>query len=498
MVAKPLFARFLESKHDPVSAKNESRRRWSLPLRRHMECSRPDEGQGGAEPRLPDIVLHASTPRQSLNYETPVVSPALSGPVAPVAETQNEVAKDQASASAPPYENVEHHEPAAGESLPVPQSPPQVALVDPVPIDQAPAGSEAPVPKTGAHESASGSEAAAATLRRPNVPPVEPQGTPAEQEDVDALQQMLMQRCKTIEFLKRAISGEEQYVYSVFFRREDFLGVVPQPALMAWHANSSRVCDVIEKSMELTWPHEVLECVSQLVLELRAVSHNAESGMTPLSESEHVEPVDIVGKILTLLDALQKLYAKLLLWLDRNTLSSLVEEHYRLPVMPSYELLEILGQVDHGLKKFVKCVAKDLSFVARCVCQNEISEWDKILCHRQLDWEDLANQLQLRSERLARTVAPTKGPSCHSSPGLSDVEMLDPCFIENVESVKRHSLMSVFRKRKDTRRQSMPPMDLVGRMRHSLSRCSSRPPGMSVTSVFPGIGRASTDMARPK
>ena len=76
--------------------------------------------------------------------------------------------------------------------------------------------------------------------------------------------------------------------------------------------------------------------------------------------------------------------------------------------------------------------------------------------------------------------------------------MLDPCFIENVESVKRHSLMSVFRKRKDTRRQSMPPMDLVGRMRHSLSRCSSLPPGMSVTSVFPGIGRASTDMARPK
>ncbi|WFD20534.1 hypothetical protein MCAP1_002780 [Malassezia caprae] len=485
MVAKPLFARFLESKHDPVRAKKDPRRRWSLPLRRHTERSSLEEGQG-TEKRLPDIVLQASTPRQSLNYETPVVSPVLQGPAPPVAEAQTEVTEDPNRIPVPPYENAEASEPAADEALPVSQSQPQVVLVDPVPVDETPATTEAPA---SAPEPASGVN----TLPRLDAPAVEPQGTPAEQEDVDALQQVLMQRCKTIEFLKRAISGEEQYVYSVFFRREDFLAAVPQPSLMAWYANSSKVCDAIEKSVELTWPHEVLKCVAQLVNELRAVSHSDESSATPSTESEHAEPVDIVGKIQALLDALQKLYAKLLLWLDRNALSSLVEEHYRLPVMPSYELLEILEHVDRDLKKFIKCVAKDLSFVARCVCQNEISEWDKILCHRQLDWEDLANQLQLRSERLSRTVAPSNEPSCHSSPGLSDVEMLDPCFIENVEGAKRHNLMSVFRKKKDTRRQSMPPMDLVGRMRHSLSRRSSLPPGMNAATAFPALGRVSAE-----
>lgn len=490
MVAKPLFSRFLESKHDPERAKKDTRRRWSLPLRRHMERPSLDEGQRTVK-CIPEIVLQVSTPRQSLNYETPVVSSALEGPVPPVAKAQTEVAEDPNRIPVPPYENVEASEPAADDSLPVSQSQPQVMLVDPLPVDEARGATEAPAqaPEPTAEMDA---------LPRLDAPPVEPQGTPAEQEDVDALQQVLMQRCKTIEFLKRAISGEEQYVYSVFFRREDFLAAVPQPSLMAWYANSSKVCDAIEKSVELTWPHEVLECVAQLVNELRAVVHSDESNATSSTESDHAESVDIVGKIQALLDALQKLYAKLLLWLDRNALSSLVEEHYRLPVMPSYELLEILAHVDRDLKKFIKCVAKDLSFVARCVCQNEISEWDKILCHRQLDWEDLANQLQLRSERLSRTVAPSKDPSCHSSPGLSDVEMLDPCFLENIESAKRHSLMSVFRKRKDTRRQSMPPMDLVGRMRHSLSRRPSLPPGMSLTTAFPTFGRVSADATVPK
>lgn len=481
MVSKPLFARFLESKHDPVRSKKDARRRWSLPLRRHTERPSFDEGPKFALPGLPDIVLQSSTPRQSLSCETPVVSPILPGPVVTVAEETTQVSAidvDNGRGPVPPYEvaesSVDEREPEASETpVSASESRPRVVLVDAIPVDAPQASDTA----AESHSETSTRPVAAPTLPKLDAPPVEPQGTPAEQADVDALQQVLMQRCKTIEFLKRAISGEEQYVYSVFFRREDFLATVPQPSLVAWYMNSSKVCDALEKSIQFTWPHEVLECVGQLVQELRASSHNdASSANSSQEETEHAVPVDIVAKIETLLDALQKLYAKLLLWLDKNALSSLVEEHYRAPVMPSYELLEILEQLDRDLKKFIKCVAKDLSFVARCVCQNEISEWDKILCNRQLDWEDLANQLQLRSERLARTVAPLKDPSCHSSPGLSDVEMLDPGFIENIESAKRLSLMSVFRKKKDTRRQSMPPMDLVGRMRHTLSRRSSPPP----------------------
>ncbi|WFD23940.1 hypothetical protein MEQU1_002635 [Malassezia equina] len=500
MVAKSLFARFLESKHD----KKDTRRRWSLPLRRHTERPSLDEGQilrDSRRPDLPDIVLQSSTPRQSLNYEMPVVSPALTGPAMHVTEATptepaNDVAEDKNRGSVPPYEaeaSVDSREPKVDEAVQAaqPQPQPHVVLVDPLPIDSVPA----PAPSS---EASAEPATAVSGMTRLDAPPVEPQGTPAEQEDVDALQQVLKQRCKTIGFLKRAISGEEQYVYSVFFRREDFSAAVPRPSLLAWYANSSKVCEVMEKSIQLTWPHEVLECVEQLVIDLRAVVHAEEPSEAPPMESEHAEPVDIVDKILTLLDALQKLYAKLLLWLDRNALSSLVEEHYRSPVMPSYELLEILGQVDRDLKKFIKCVAKDLSFVARCVCQIEISEWDKILCHRQIDWEDLANQLQLRSERLARTVAPSNDPSCHSSPGLSDVEMLDPAFIENIESAKRHSLMSVFRKKKDTRRQSMPPMDLMGRMRHSLSRHSSLPHSASMATAFPGFSRTSAEPFVPK
>ncbi|KAL4399079.1 hypothetical protein ACI68E_004478 [Malassezia pachydermatis] len=326
------------------------------------------------------------------------------------------------------------------------------------------------------------------------APSVPPNGTPSTPEEVQNVYDMMVQRLKTITFLKAVINGEETYVYSVRFRSEDLQAAVTEEALHMWYDNSVRVCEPLEQAYTLTWPHEVLECATTLIQQVtQHQSSEDEKAAATQDEAAAQErpPLDIVCGITRLLDILYAIYAKLLTWLDQDALASLAEGTCTTPVIPSTELLGVLEQTDNKLRKFIKCIAKDLSYVARCISQHEMQEWDKILCDRQLDWDELSIQLQKRSERLAQEAPALKDMVGLGSPDTADIALLDAMMVEQDVQEKKPILFRRFLKRKDVRRHSIP-MDLVERMRHTFTKRSSLSNDASVDAHADG---AATEVA---
>ena len=99
-----------------------------------------------------------------------------------------------------------------------------------------------------------------------------PNGTPAAQEDVRTLCALFQLHCQTLSYLRQVVLGEQQYVYSVKFSISDFQTNVPLQALNTWSANSAKVCKALEKTKQVTWPHEVLEILTDIVEEVSTSS----------------------------------------------------------------------------------------------------------------------------------------------------------------------------------------------------------------------------------
>lgn len=326
----------------------------------------------------------------------------------------------------------------------------------------------------------------------PAAPPTstEPSGTRPSADDVQRAHDTFVQRIKATAFLKKVVLGEEMYLYSVRFAPTELRAAITPEAMRQWWANSERVSTSLRTAGTLAWPHEVLAHIEQLVI---AVTQDEPLNAAPAPSD--ATDVDMEHSLVRLLDALANLYTKMLSWLDEDALAALAADLTDTAVMPSQELLGILERTDAKLKKFVKCVAKDLSFVARCLCQYEMHEWDKVLCDRDLNWDDLSLQLQLRSERLARD-RPAREPGVQGSPGTASVAMLDPGLVAADEpAADRVPFFRRRARRTDVRRHSMS-MDFIGRLKSPFGRRSTSLKPASSAARYPLLGRPSTDDVR--
>lgn len=474
-VLSRLFVSGKEQQQQPLQKpKREARKRWSLPIKRSKTPHRdsvdvkvPETFKQDMEQPIPKIVLESS-PRDTqlvrdgfpANLTEPVVQDEhamteehdMPNPHAPVAPEVPLAVHDEA---APRKAN--DQEPAAGHESTI----------------------EAPAPPSKGDTVASA---------------LPPNGTPAAEEDVLAQRNVFLQHCQTLSYLKRVVQGQEPYVYSVRFRPDDFTSTVPLHALKVWNFNSGKVYKALEHARQVTWPHEVLEVVSAIVEEVSTVAVVEEA----IPEAN--VPLPIIESLSVLLDALDGVYAKLLMWLDKDALRNLSGQPCSVPVVPSCELLDILQHTDRKLKKFIKCIAKDLSFVARSVCHNEMGEWDKILCDQNLDWEDLSVQLQTRTERHSsgsshtESLHETTSPPNATSPLTSNISMLETGSHDNGTRahIQRSSVLGHFVRGKDVRRQNVTK-ELCAVMKHPWSKRGDNNKQDNFSMTGPMFGRVSME-----
>lgn len=458
----------------PLRPKREARKRWSLPIKRSSASRRnsldmrvPAIHKQNTEQPIPKIVLESnSQDTQS------------AGDVIPAKLTEKKVKGELPIA--------EEHE------MPNPHAPmtTEVSLAEQDEVASHHANDQEKVVE---HESAT--EVPAPPSKGDTVASaLPPNGTPAAEEDVAAQRNVFLQHCKTLSYLKRVVQGQDPFVYSVRFRSDDFTSIVPPHALKVWIFNSGKVCKALEHARLVTWPHEVLEVVSAIVEEVSTVAVVEEA------IPEAIVPSAIIESLCVLLDALDSVYAKLFMWLDKDALRDLAGQPCSVPVVPSCELLDILQHTDRKLKKFIKCIAKDLSYVARSVCQNEMGEWDKILCDQNLDWEDLSVQLQSRPERhnsvSSHTESIHEATSPPNAPSLltTNISTMETGFHDKDKhsQSKRSSMLSQFLSGKEVRRQNVTK-ELGAIVKHPWSKRGDGNKQDSFTMTGPMLGRVSME-----
>ena len=483
-----------KTKEQQQRPKNEARKRWSFPLKRQSHANGPAERRVSMDQDLeqqeppppplpvPKIVLQTATPAsRSMHHvdsKQEIQEPSITAHTLGLDEAAQTVENDMPNphTATPSAANGGH------------ASSQDVGALENLPDTKEFSNSTASVSVANEPILMFPSEELGSTGMAPN-------GTPAAQEDVRTLCALFQQHCQTLSYLRQVVLGEQQYVYSVKFSISDFQTNVPLQALNTWSANSAKVCKALEKTKQVTWPHEVLEILTDIVEE---VSTSSGTDVTASTGQE----LNIVECLCSLLDSLSEVYAKLLLWLDRDSLMNLTGQSRVTPVVPSCELLDILEKNDRKLKKFIKCVAKDLSYVARCVCQHEVNEWDKILCDQNLDWENLSIRLQTFPEQQHHVLkkraeivhAPDKEPSEHVVPSPSDIPTPDTeiCEQRQVMSMKRRNVLSrIIRGKEPTRQSFLKDMNITAR--HPWNKRGEHSQLDRITITGPMLGRVSVD-----
>lgn len=457
-----------EQQQPPLRPKREARKRWSLPIKRSGTSRRESLDmkvsaihKQNTEQPIPKIVLESS-PRDTQS----------AGDVIPVNFTEPVVKGERLMAEEHdmlnPHAQMTTEAPLAMQDEAAPHQ-----ANDQEPAVEHESATEAPTPPSKGDKVASA---------------LPPNGTPAAEEDVVAQRNVFLQHCQTLSYLKRVVQGQEPYVYSVRFRPDDFTSTVPLHALKVWNFNSGKVCKALEHARQVTWPHEVLEVVSAIVEEVSTVAVVEEA------IPEAIVPPAITESLCKLLDALDSVYAKLFMWLDKDALRDLAGQPCSVPVVPSCELLDILQHTDRKLRKFIKCIAKDLSYVARSVCQNEMGEWDKILCDQNLDWEDFSVQLQTHPERHSSGSSHTESVHEATSPLTTNISMLETSFHDKDKhgQSKRSNVLSQFMRGKDVRCQILTK-ELGAIVKHPWSKRGDSTKQDTFNMTGPMFGRVSME-----
>ena len=435
------------------------------PRRTSLDSARVAQLHTPAEP-IPQRLLESLPPYPSLGRaQTGRASESADGAQAQAAEREVRVSEPS---NTPPsalglqvaqHENPATKDPAAPGADPNPHAPAEEATsLDASTEPPAAAATHAPGESTPRVDAPStpdlpGDAAAhgnAATPPSDNTTTLAPTTQPAESlsngpSTADLLTRLAL-RLKTLDYLRRAAHGDEQYVYSVRFRPEDYRSAVSEPVLVIWHENSAKVAGALSQTLSLVTLTEMEERIAELAAEMAPLPPSLLSRRAAEAEARTAADIDIGTSVCELLDVLYDVYYKLFVTADKGVAG----EH----------ALAIDG-IDTMLRKFVKCVAKDLAFVARGVCRNEMREWDRILFDSSVDWVGLAAQLQERAERIATGGEDTPGTAPASPGGGTDVTMLGPATFSDERPKRRW---------RPFRRTGAAQSGLVARMCQNLGR----------------------------
>lgn len=120
-------------------------------------------------------------------------------------------------------------------------------------------------------------------------------------------------RIKTIEFLRRAVAGQERYLYAMWLRRDDYWKLVSPKQLHDWCKYGNRAHAALVLAMQEDTPSKILDRVAILKKDKMPDWSKFEP---PEVYGREEDCPDIVGAISELLAALSAMYAKLIAYAD--------------------------------------------------------------------------------------------------------------------------------------------------------------------------------------
>lgn len=118
---------------------------------------------------------------------------------------------------------------------------------------------------------------------------------------------------KTIEFLRRAVAGQERYLYAMWLRRDDYRKLVPPKMLHDWCKYGNKAHAAIVLALQEDTPSKVLDCIATMKDEKMPDWFKVEP---PSVYGREEECPDMASAISELLAALNAIYAKLLACVD--------------------------------------------------------------------------------------------------------------------------------------------------------------------------------------